>query len=206
MEAQCVPLGPHHGEVVFVGLSGSGKLHVAPSVAVGGSKRLLTSNCTSFFATSDFVTFTTTTHESVYVPVDRLKTFILENAGETAQLSEQYQWERRRVERGSRIVTVVPSAMSVVLQMPRGNLETINPRPLVMKVVQQDVKRYSVSLGALSRFLIGSTGENTARPSSPAGSTASILKFSLNMMKKHSCKVYPRLLRKCMKLTTSICS
>lgn len=48
-------------------------------------------------------------------------------------------WEKRRVERGSRIVTVVPSAMSLVLQMPRGNLETVNPRPLVMEVVKKDL-------------------------------------------------------------------
>ena len=47
--------------------------------------------------------------------------------------------EKRRVERGSRIVTVVPSTMSLVLQMPRGNLETINPRPLVLEVVKSDL-------------------------------------------------------------------
>jgi elongator complex protein 1 len=33
----------------------------------------------------------------------------------------------------------VPSAMSLVLQMPRGNLETINPRPLVMKVLKDNL-------------------------------------------------------------------
>lgn len=48
-------------------------------------------------------------------------------------------WSSRKVERGSRIVTAVPSTMSLVLQMPRGNLETINPRPLVMEVVKQDL-------------------------------------------------------------------
>ncbi|KAI0264133.1 IKI3 family-domain-containing protein [Gloeopeniophorella convolvens] len=47
--------------------------------------------------------------------------------------------ERRRVERGSRIVTSVPSATSLVLQMPRGNLETVNPRPMVMASVNADV-------------------------------------------------------------------
>ncbi|KAF8885990.1 IKI3 family-domain-containing protein [Infundibulicybe gibba] len=48
-------------------------------------------------------------------------------------------WEKRRVERGSRIVVAVPSTMSLILQMPRGNLETINPRPLVLEVVRQDL-------------------------------------------------------------------
>jgi elongator complex protein 1 len=55
-------------------------------------------------------------------------------------------WERRRVERGSRIVTVVPSSMALVLQMPRGNLETIYPRPLVMSVVRGDLDAYVVFL------------------------------------------------------------
>jgi len=50
-------------------------------------------------------------------------------------------WEKRRVERGSRIVTSVPSAMSVVLQMPRGNLETINPRPLALEVIRSDITK-----------------------------------------------------------------
>jgi len=50
-------------------------------------------------------------------------------------------WTIRKVERGSRIVVAVPSSMSLVLQLPRGNLETINPRPLVLEVVKQDLDR-----------------------------------------------------------------
>uniref|UniRef100_A0A672ZN49 Elongator complex protein 1 n=1 Tax=Sphaeramia orbicularis TaxID=375764 RepID=A0A672ZN49_9TELE len=38
----------------------------------------------------------------------------------------------RRVERGSRIVTVVPQDTRVILQMPRGNLETVHHRALVL--------------------------------------------------------------------------
>jgi elongator complex protein 1 len=43
----------------------------------------------------------------------------------------------RNVERGAKIVTVVPSIYSVVLQMPRGNLETIYPRALVLSGIRQ---------------------------------------------------------------------
>ena len=43
----------------------------------------------------------------------------------------------RRVERGSRIVTVVPHDTRLVLQMPRGNLETISPRALVLSCVRR---------------------------------------------------------------------
>jgi elongator complex protein 1 len=49
------------------------------------------------------------------------------------------EWDRRRVERGSRIIIAVPSTMNLVLQMPRGNLETISPRPLIMEVVKKDL-------------------------------------------------------------------
>lgn len=38
----------------------------------------------------------------------------------------------RSIERGARLVTAMPTTMSVVLQMPRGNLETIYPRAMVL--------------------------------------------------------------------------
>ncbi|XP_038221974.1 putative elongator complex protein 1 [Zerene cesonia] len=42
---------------------------------------------------------------------------------------------KRRVERGSKIIVVVPNDTKTVLQMPRGNLEVIEPRPLSLKIV-----------------------------------------------------------------------
>ena len=45
----------------------------------------------------------------------------------------------RRVERGSKIVTVVPHDTRLVLQMPRGNLETISPRALVLSCVRRQL-------------------------------------------------------------------
>ncbi len=43
----------------------------------------------------------------------------------------------RAIERGSCIVTCVMHGMQLVLQMPRGNLETICPRPLVREFCGQ---------------------------------------------------------------------
>lgn len=43
----------------------------------------------------------------------------------------------RRTERGSRIVTSVPGDVRLILQMPRGNLETICPRALILSVVRK---------------------------------------------------------------------
>ncbi|RDB24885.1 Elongator complex protein 1 [Hypsizygus marmoreus] len=118
---------------VYVGLSASGKLLIASA----DTTRTLASNVTSYTIASGFVIFTTTAHEAIFIPQTALRPLLDEAEGVPSPV--QKGWEVRRVERGSRIVVAVPSAMSLVLQMPRGNLETINPRPLVMEVVKQDI-------------------------------------------------------------------
>ena len=45
----------------------------------------------------------------------------------------------RRIERGGRLITAMPSNMSVVLQMPRGNLETIYPRAMVLAGIRNSI-------------------------------------------------------------------
>ena len=42
----------------------------------------------------------------------------------------------RRVERGSRLVTAVAHGSRTILQMPRGNLETIQPRSLTIHLLK----------------------------------------------------------------------
>jgi elongator complex protein 1 len=50
----------------------------------------------------------------------------------------------RSIERGSRLVSVMPSIFAVVLQAPRGNIETIFPRALVLAGIRTfiDQKKY----------------------------------------------------------------
>jgi elongator complex protein 1 len=50
----------------------------------------------------------------------------------------------RSVERGSRLVTAMPTTLGLVLQMPRGNLETIYPRAMVLAGIRKliDEKNY----------------------------------------------------------------
>jgi elongator complex protein 1 len=48
----------------------------------------------------------------------------------------------RRVERGSQIVISVADDTKLILQMPRGNLETIHPRALVLTAVRKHLDRY----------------------------------------------------------------
>jgi elongator complex protein 1 len=47
----------------------------------------------------------------------------------------------RTIERGSKIVTVMPSVHAVVLQAPRGNLETVSPRALVLASVRESIEK-----------------------------------------------------------------
>ncbi|THH29047.1 hypothetical protein EUX98_g5147 [Antrodiella citrinella] len=116
---------------VYIGLSPTGKLFIANQ----SSTRSLASNVNSFTVASGFLVYTTTAHMAQFAPLDALLS-LLTTPNDSSFLPE---WETRRVERGSRIVTAVPSTMSLVLQMPRGNLETINPRPFVMNIVRQDI-------------------------------------------------------------------
>ena len=59
----------------------------------------------------------------------------LEVPGDTPEVDERC----RSIERGARIVTVSPSTYAVTLQMPRGNLETIFPRALVLAGIRQHI-------------------------------------------------------------------
>lgn len=124
-------------EDLFIGLSDSGKLYIASPAS--DRFRCLAKNCNSFTVASGFLIFTTTSHESLYASLPALCDLLL--SSEEAEIVDTARWERRRVERGSRIVTAVPSSMGLVLQMPRGNLETINPRPLVLDLVRKDIDR-----------------------------------------------------------------
>lgn len=45
----------------------------------------------------------------------------------------------RSVERGAKLVAVMPSTFALVMQMPRGNLETIYPRALVLAGIRQSI-------------------------------------------------------------------
>ncbi|KZT60539.1 IkappaB kinase complex, IKAP component [Calocera cornea HHB12733] len=114
-----------------IGLSAKGTLYaVSPTTAV-----TLATNCNSFIVSTDFLIYTTSAHQAHFVPIDDLDLLLMETAPDLPE------WEQRRVERGSRIVAVVPSNMALVLQMPRGNLETINPRPLVLRYVRVAIDR-----------------------------------------------------------------
>ncbi|KOS18696.1 Elongator complex protein 1 [Escovopsis weberi] len=112
------------GTTTAFGLSRGGHLYA--------NTRLLAKNCTSFLVTPSHLIFTTSNHFVKYVHL----------AGEVEELEvpgdDPEKDERcRSVERGSRLVTAMPTNMSIVLQMPRGNLETIFPRAMVLAGIRR---------------------------------------------------------------------
>ncbi|XP_078577191.1 elongator complex protein 1-like isoform X2 [Branchiostoma floridae x Branchiostoma japonicum] len=87
----------------------------------------ISSNCTSFAVHNDHLLLTTHAHTCACLPLHTA----------SKDLSSAIDEKTRRVERGSRLVTVVPWDTKVILQMPRGNLETVHPRTLVLGLVQK---------------------------------------------------------------------
>ena len=140
-----------------IGLSGTGDLYV--------NDTKIASSVTSFALTEVYLIYTTLAHELRFVAINKLGDLTsghgaflqaLKVPAEQSDANTATKSLARRVERGSRIVTVVPSTMTVVVQLPRGNLETICPRPLVLHTVQLDLaqKRYRDAFIACRRHRI----------------------------------------------------
>src|SRR5205809_693563 len=56
----------------------------------------------------------------------------------------------RTIERGARLITAMPSSSSLVLQTPRGNLETIYPRAMVLAGIRQHIAAMNYKSAFLS--------------------------------------------------------
>ncbi|KAI9873813.1 MAG: hypothetical protein M1830_010585 [Pleopsidium flavum] len=56
----------------------------------------------------------------------------------------------RSIERGARLITVMPTTFALVLQMPRGNLETIYPRALVLSGIRKSIAAKQYKRGFLA--------------------------------------------------------
>lgn len=118
-------------EMVAFGLSSSGKLYA--------NNTLLASAVTSIEITESFLLFTTAQHYLQFVHLNSLDFKPIPLVGEGV-VDERV----RAIERGSILVSVMPSSSAVVLQASRGNLETIHPRIMVLSQVRKDIlaKRY----------------------------------------------------------------
>ncbi|KAJ2807298.1 putative elongator complex protein 1 [Coemansia guatemalensis] len=129
----------HSGELLVIGRTLRGHLYAGT--------RLLSTACLSFFLRRDALLYTTSAHELHVVSVDVL-----------AQTDGDVRGETRRVERGA-VIVVAPAAPEkeagdwVVLQMPRGNIETVRPRALVLAAVRRmlQLRHYRSALLACRR-------------------------------------------------------
>ncbi|KAI9145319.1 IKI3 family-domain-containing protein [Paraphysoderma sedebokerense] len=100
---------------------------------------LISPNATSFFIHDEFLIWTTLQHVVKFWPLkfslaDLPKPSSAAPASSTQTKTDETE---RRVERGSKIVLAVPGDTILVLQMPRGNLETVHPRALVLATVRR---------------------------------------------------------------------
>ncbi|KAF7658016.1 hypothetical protein LDENG_00019130 [Lucifuga dentata] len=95
----------------------------------------LASNVSSFAVCNDFLLVTTHSHTLRCLQLSTLSVKALKAA--LASDGGQNDETLRRTERGSRIVTVVPQDTRVILQMPRGNLETVHHRALVLAQIRK---------------------------------------------------------------------
>ncbi|GAB0135432.1 hypothetical protein EsDP_00003770 [Epichloe bromicola] len=119
-----------NGSTVAFGQSRNGHLYA--------NSRLLAKNCTSFVVSPSHLIFTTSNHFVKHVH--------LTATAEDLQVPEDdpEKDERcRSVERGSRLVVAIPTNMSIVLQMPRGNVETIFPRAMVVDGIRSLIEEKS---------------------------------------------------------------
>ncbi|PIA14573.1 IKI3-domain-containing protein [Coemansia reversa NRRL 1564] len=129
----------HSAGLLIVGRTVRGHLYAGT--------RLLSTACLSFFLRGDVLLYTTSAHELHVVSVDVL-----------LQTDGDVRGETRRVERGA-VIVVAPGASEkedgdwVVLQMPRGNIETVRPRALVLAAVRRmlQLRHYRSALVACRR-------------------------------------------------------
>ncbi|KAK9453026.1 IKI3 family-domain-containing protein [Dipodascopsis uninucleata] len=115
------------GKTITFGLAASGRLYA-------NSRRLAVA-CTSYVVMENYVVLTTTQNllKFIHLTADPDKLDVPDDA--VVSIDERC----RNVERGAKLVSVIPSKVAVVLQMPRGNLETIYPRLLVLEGIRRAI-------------------------------------------------------------------
>lgn len=108
----------------------------------------IASNISSFVVHSDFLLATTMKHELRCLP--------LANLARAENESSWFSESVRALERGSKLVMAVPKDSKVILQMPRGNLEVIHPRALILYLVKSmlDDGEYGKAMDTLRKHRI----------------------------------------------------
>ncbi|GFT28989.1 elongator complex protein 1 [Nephila pilipes] len=110
------------GKEYFLGLSEKYNLFCNDSIIL--------SSCTSYYIQEEFLLATTVDHVLKCFPKKSdLQDAIMKNNPLPSDVQSQ------RIEKGARIIIAPYNRTFVILQMPRGNLETIHPRALVLSTI-----------------------------------------------------------------------
>ncbi|XP_069736437.1 elongator complex protein 1 [Phaenicophaeus curvirostris] len=119
------------GEEVILGLTDRCRFFV--------NNTEVASNITSFATYDEFLLVTTNSHTCQCFCLKNISVKALQACLSSAPAPNSETL--RKVERGSRIITVVPQDTKVVLQMPRGNLEAVHHRALVLAQIRKWLDR-----------------------------------------------------------------
>jgi elongator complex protein 1 len=111
-------------QLICYGLSAKGKLYA--------NDRLLTSGVTSMLVLGSLIAYTTTTQLHFIHIAAQPDLLQIPVAGSSDERS-------RQIDRGSLLICACLSAESVTLQAPRGNLETVYPRLLVLAGIRKAI-------------------------------------------------------------------
>ncbi|CAB3244736.1 unnamed protein product [Arctia plantaginis] len=110
-------------DLYFIGLSHKGQLYI--------NDQMVMNNVSSYYLHTHFLLLTTLQH--VLLCVELTKDGI--DAISEYQKTQSNNVYKRKIERGAKLVIAVPNDTRTVFQLPRGNLETIQPRPLSLKII-----------------------------------------------------------------------
>lgn len=121
---------------------GSEQKGVFSYFTLSGTSGILATDCTSFMLLDDFVCWTNPAGLLRFRPLSLLFLAQQRGSGHQQPLQQPYSLGRteeaeRLTEGGARLIAAIPRAASLVLQMPRGNLETIYPRALLLSLVKR---------------------------------------------------------------------
>eukprot|EP01133_Synstelium_polycarpum_P003655 gene3655-4201_t len=138
-------------EESVVALSERHKLYV--------NNTLVAPDCNSFALHNKFLLFTTVGHLLRSLPLSLAPPAAKpQQAPQPSDKASKkpvvvYDDSVREVERGARIVAVVPHDTRVILQMPRGNLEAIAPRSLALSTIREllGAHEYGQAFGLMRR-------------------------------------------------------
>ncbi|KAK6727300.1 hypothetical protein RB195_005166 [Necator americanus] len=115
-------------------------LVLTPDFELYADDRLISDSVTSYLVSEDTCLYISLQHKLHLV-----------------SLTDRRQLDKERaVELGSKLIACSTSSTSVTMQMPRGNLETIHPRPFVIRVIKEliDKLEYMKALKEMKKHRI----------------------------------------------------